>query len=253
MKTTAIVFLGLALGACTIVEPGNVGVKRRLGKQFSDYKEPGFYVYNPFITHILKVPVRTENLEVTLELPSKEGLTIQSEMSILYHLEKEMVPKILEEVGMDYERAVVLTVFRSAAADVCSKFMAKDMHSGERRTIEKQIATRMEEVLKQRGFNIETVLLKSIKLPANLSASIEQKLQAEQDSQRMQFLLDKERQEAERRRIEAEGIKNAQQILAEGLTPEIIQLRSIEAFKELSNSPNSKIIVTDGKTPFLIK
>jgi prohibitin 1 len=238
--------------SCTVVQPGNVGVKRRLGVQNPVIREPGMYTYNPFTTHIIVVPIRTENLEIRADLPSKEGLTIQSDISILYHLDKKMVPVILEEVGKDYENQVVLSVFRSAAADVCAQFMAKDMHSGERSVIEEKIKLRMDELLRARGFIIESVLMKTIRLPEGLSRSIEMRLQAEQDAERMKFLLQRERLEAERRRIEAEGTRDAQKILSEGLSEAIIKLRSIEAFKELANSPNTKIIITDGKAPYLI-
>jgi prohibitin 1 len=250
---TIIVLLAIFLPSCVIIQPGTVGVKRRLGRLSKNIMEPGVHPINPFITATHRVTVRTQNLEVKLDLPSKEGLTIQSEISILYHLDKSHVPNIIETIGMNYERAVVFTVFRSAAADVCSRFMAKDMHSGERAVIEGDIAKRMDEVLRNRGFVIEQVLLKSIKLPEGLARSIEQKLQAEQDAQRMHFLLERERQEAERRKIEAEGTRNAQKILAEGLIKEIIQLRSIEAFLELAKSPNTKVIITDGKAPYLIQ
>jgi regulator of protease activity HflC (stomatin/prohibitin superfamily) len=111
----------------------------------------------------------------------------------------------------------------------------------------------MSEVLAERGFIIEEVLLKSIELPKELSMAIERKLKAEQESMEMEFILQIEKQEAERRRIEAEGNRDAQKILSEGLNEAIIKLRSIEAFRELSKSPNAKIIITDGKTPFLIQ
>ena len=110
----------------------------------------------------------------------------------------------------------------------------------------------MMEQLKDRGFMIETVLLKTIVLPAGLTKAIEDKLEAEQDAQRMQFVLDKERQEAKRRVIEAEGVRDAQKIINEGLTPMLIQFKSIEAFNKLSTSPNSKVIITNGNAPLML-
>jgi regulator of protease activity HflC (stomatin/prohibitin superfamily) len=192
------------------------------------------------------------NQEVRLSLPSKEGLTIESEISILYSIDKNKVPFILEDIGLNYESVLIMNVFRSAAADISAQYMAKDMHSGMRSQIENQILERMDESLKQRGFIIERVLMKSIRLPEELSRAIERKLAAEQEAQQMEYVLDRERKEAERRKIEAEGTREAQKILAEGLVREIIELRSIEAFRELAKSPNAKIIITDGKTPYLI-
>jgi regulator of protease activity HflC (stomatin/prohibitin superfamily) len=126
------------------------------------------------------------------------------------------------------------------------------MHSGMRATIEKEIKIQMENILREQGIIIESVLMKSIQLPDGLSRSIERKLQAEQEAMRMEFVLQQEKLEAERIIIQAEGTRDAQKILSQGLSEQILKLRSIEAFMELSKSPNSKIIITDGKTPFLI-
>lgn len=242
----------LVLASCTVIRQGEVGVKRKFGKLNPDIAEAGLVTYNPFSTRVLKVPIRTVNQEVNLSLPSKEGLTIESQISMLYSIEKSKVPFILEDVGPDYESVFILNVFRSAAADVSSQYLAKDMHSGMRVEIENEIMKKMNESLKPRGFKIERILMKSIKLPEELSRAIERKLAAEQEAQQMEFVLERERREAERRKIEAEGTREAQKILAEGLVREIIELRSIEAFRELANSPNAKIIITDGKTPYLI-
>ncbi|SNS05219.1 Regulator of protease activity HflC, stomatin/prohibitin superfamily [Belliella buryatensis] len=244
--------LAILISSCTVVRQGEVGVKRKFGKLNENIADAGLVGFNPFTTRVIKIPIQTVNQEVKLNLPSKEGLTIESEISILYNIQKNKVPFILEDIGENYERVLIMNVFRSAAADVTAQYMAKDMHSGMRSKIENEIKDRMDESLLERGFVIERVLMKSIKLPLELSRAIERKLQAEQEAQQMQYVLDRERQEAERRRIEAEGTRNAQMILAEGLVREIIELRSIEAFRELANSPNTKIIITDGKTPYLI-
>ena len=126
------------------------------------------------------------------------------------------------------------------------------MHSGKRAEIEAEIKDQMSKLLEGRGFVIESVLLKSITLPSGLYAAIEAKLQAEQQAQQMEFILQRERKEAERKRIEAEGIRDAQRIIKEGITNENIEWRSLEVLKELSSSPNAKLIITNGKTPVLI-
>jgi regulator of protease activity HflC (stomatin/prohibitin superfamily) len=145
-----------------------------------------------------------------------------------------------------------LTTFRSAAANVASKHNAKDMHSGERAIIESEITEQMNVSLRPRGFEIETVLLKSIVLPSTLARAIEMKLAAEQDAQRMQFVLQREQQEAERKVTEAKGIRDSQRIVNEGLTPLLIKYQSLETFRALAASPNAKVIVTDGETPLLL-
>jgi regulator of protease activity HflC (stomatin/prohibitin superfamily) len=187
-----------------------------------------------------------------MDLPTKEGLTIMSDVSILYHVDGQQVPQIVENIGRDYEQVVILPVFRSAAADIAARYYAKDMHTGQRAAIENSIRELMTERLQDRGFTIESVLLKSISLPPGLTRAIEEKLAAEQDSQRMEFVLAKQRQEVERMIIEAEGVRDSQKIINEGLTPMLIQFESIEAFKKLSTSPNSKIIITNGQVPVMI-
>lgn len=251
-KIASLILISILISSCAVIRQGEVGVKSKFGKLNPAILEAGMTGFNPFTTRIIKVPIRTVNQEMQLRLPSKEGLTIDSEISILYSIEKNKVPFILEDVGQNYERVLIMNVFRSAAADITSQYMAKDMHSGMRSEIENKIQDRMHESLRDRGFVVERVLMKSIQLPEELSRAIERKLQAEQEAQQMEFILERERKEAERRRIEAEGTRAAQIILAEGLVREIIELRSIEAFRELANSPNTKIIITDGKAPFLI-
>jgi regulator of protease activity HflC (stomatin/prohibitin superfamily) len=240
------------LSSCAVIRPGEAGVKQRLGEFQDGVKTQGVVFFNPITSKVVKESVQTNNLEMFLSLPSKEGLSVESEISILYRLEALKVPEVLRTIGRDY-RSIITSVFRSASADVCSQFFAKDMHSGKRANIEEAIKTKMGDNLIGKGIVIEAVLMKSIRLPRGLSSSIEQKLQAEQDAMRMVFVLDQAKLEAERKIIESTGERDAQKILSEGLTDEIIKIRSIEAFMKLSNSNNSKVIITDGKAPFLIE
>jgi prohibitin 1 len=242
----------IAFTSCVVVSPGTVGVKNKLGKLSNKVVQPGIVGLNPFITRVITVPTRTVNLEVPLYLPSKEGLNVLAEISILYHIEAKQAPSVIQTVGENYEQVMILSVFRSAAANVCSRYMAKDMHSGQRAEIEMAISNHMDSLLIDRGFVIESVLMKSIKLPPGLYDAIESKLEAEQIAQRMEFELEQERLEAQRKKIEAEGTRDAQKVLAEGLTEEIIKWRSLEVFEKLSNSPNAKLIFTDGSAPMLL-
>ena len=237
----------LVLGSCTVIREGEVGVKRTLGT----YKEKpftnGLKWFNPFTTSIVKVSTQTENLEVGLTIPSKEGLNIQSEVSILYNVIPTDAPGILRTIGPEYERNIILPVFRSAVADVSARFFAKDMHTGERGKIEEDIRSQMDKLLQGKGIEVEAVLLKSIQMPPSLARAIEEKLEAEQNAQRMEFILLQEKQEAERKRIQAEGVRDAQNIISQGLDPMLLQFKAIEAFMELSKSNNAKVIITDGK------
>ncbi len=272
------------LTSCATILQDEVAVKRTLGKLNDDVYHSGLRFYNPFLSKMIRVPINTINLEINVGLPSKEGLTVQSEISILYKIKTSEVQNIIKYTGLNYQSVLILPVFRSASADVCSEFDAKDMHSAKRSQIENKIKERMMQVLDSKGFIIEAVLLKSITLPQGLSRAIEEKLQAEQDAQRMEFLKDRERKEAERKVLQAEGDKNSKIIAAEGqkrileleaegranaikieadanakandmleksLTPQILKFKQIEAFKDLSTSPNTKTIITDGKTPLI--
>ena len=254
MKKTFLnlIVISVIISSCAVVNPGEVGVKQQFGKIKGEVQNQGLVILNPLITELVKVPTRTVNKEVGLNLPSKEGLNVAAEISILYHVKQNKVIDIINDVGINYERTLILSTFRSASADVCAKFYAKDMHSGKRSEIESEIKNQMMEVLEGRGFVIEAILLKSIRLPVGLYSAIEGKLEAEQQAQQMEFVLQRETKEAQRKRIEAEGIRDAQNIIKEGITDANIEWRSLEVLRELSASPNAKIIITDGKTPVLI-
>ncbi len=239
---------GLCLPACAIVKQDEIGVRRTAGKLRNETLDPGLYFVGP-LTRMLRLPISITNLEVKLDLPSQEGLSVSSEISILYRIDPEKAETVLVLAGTDYENSLILSSFRSAAADVCAQFMAKDMHSGARSVIENKIQERMTELLRERGFIIEAVLLKSISLPAGLSRSIEARMSAEQDAMRMQYVLEQERAEAERKMIEATGERDANKILNEQLSENILRMRAIEAFIKLSQSPNTKIIITDPSSP----
>lgn len=270
------------LSSCTTIQQGQVGVKRKKGIIDPVAILEGRTGVNPFNTVVFKIPTRTKNLKLNIPLPSKEGLTVEAEISIIYHLDPMSVPQLLKEVGADFESQLILPVFRSAASDVAARFYAKDLHSGERSVIELEIRDKMNTSLAKRGIILDNVLLKSIELPVGLRRTIEQKLEAEQEAQRMQFVKQQQEADAERRIIEArgeqqvailqaEGEKQAVELNAEGqanatliqaqadakanellresLTEEVLRLRSIEAVNNISKSPNSKLIINPGGTP----
>lgn len=283
---TLLVLAGLALTStgCVRIMQDEVGVRRRFGAVQNEILYPGLRTYNPFSSRVFRLKTRTVNLQIEPDLPSREGLTVRSEMSILYRVDPKQAPDVLRRIGIDYEDSLILPVFRSASADVCASFYAKDMHSASRRRIEEQIQQRMMETLKDRGFVIEAVLLKSVVLPDGLSAAIEDKLQAEQVAQRMEFELQRENAEAQRaviaaeakrktaliaaeaerdaRVIQAEGLRQAEVTRAAGtaaandtigksLNPNVLKFMQVEAFRELARSQNAKVIMTDGKTPVI--
>jgi regulator of protease activity HflC (stomatin/prohibitin superfamily) len=159
---------------------------------------------------------------------------------------------VLARIGPDYENELILPVFRSAVADVTAEFDAKDMHTGKRAEIEAAVQRKMAELLQGRGFVIEAVLLKSVRLPPGLSVAIEDRLRAEQDAQRMVFILERERREAERKQIEAAGIRDSQKTISEGLNPQILRYKAIEALRDLAKSPNAKLVITSDRAPLML-
>lgn len=219
LRTVSILTLAAsltALPACATIKPNQVGVKQTFGRLHDDVKPPGLIVVNPLTTRVIRVPVQTINLNIVEDLPSAEGLTVRSETSVLYSPRSIDVPRLIRETGEFYERDLILPVFRSAAADVCSRFDAKDMHSARRADIELAIHTRMSEVLAPKGIIVEQVLLKSVKLPPRISESIERKLEAEQDALRLGFVAEQQRREMDRQIIQEEGQKEMARIRAEG-------------------------------------
>ncbi|GAB4406335.1 MAG: prohibitin family protein [Bacteroidia bacterium] len=275
--------LGLST-SCVVIRQGEVGVKSKLGRIDQMPLMEGPHPVNPFLATVTRIPTRTVNLEVKVPLPSKEGLTINSEISILYHVKPTAAPLLMADIGMNYEQEIIMPVFRSSVADVSARFLAKDMHSGARAAIEGEISNRMNEILEPRGIVIDNVLMKSIQLPPGLTRAIEEKLEAEQEAQRMEFVKQREQADAQRRIIQAEGERDAQiiaaqaqrrtleihaegqanaikleaeaqaranEMLQQSITPVILRYRAIEAFQQLSTSSNSKLLITNGETPFL--
>ncbi|MEN8965757.1 MAG: prohibitin family protein [Polaribacter sp.] len=254
MKKLTVLFLAVVLfSSCAVVRPGEVGIKQKLGKLSNDVKTQGTVLYNPLTSKVIIESTKTKNIKLILSLPSKEGLSVNSEISILYRLKANKVASVLQNLGQDYE-SVVTSVFRSAVSDVCAQYFAKDMHSGKRAEIELEVKKKMQINLEMQaeGIDLIGVLMKRVQLPRGLANSIERKLQAEQDAMRLKFVIDQEKLEAERKIINAKGERDAQLIIAEGLTPGIIRLKAIEAFKELAKSENAKTIITDGKTPLIV-
>jgi regulator of protease activity HflC (stomatin/prohibitin superfamily) len=254
MKNLGILILVMGIfSSCAVIRPGEVGIKQTLGKLSDKVQTEGTVLYNPITSRVVKESTQTKNIKLVLSLPSKEGLSVNSEISILHRLEGDKVASVLKNLGPNYEN-VITSVFRSAASDVCAKFFAKDMHSGMRANIEKEILEKMKVNLEKQADGIEliAVLMKRIQLPRGLASSVERKLQAEQDAMRMEFVLKQEKLEAERKIINAKGERDAQLIIAEGLTKGIIRIKAIEAFRELAKSQNAKVIITDGKTPLIV-
>jgi regulator of protease activity HflC (stomatin/prohibitin superfamily) len=192
---------------------------------------------------VVKFDARTQELKETMNVPSKEGLTVTLEISLLYSLSFEYANRIYKTVGENYVETILVPQFRSVVRGVTANYDAKALYTAERETLANRIETELSKLVKSRGITLEAAALRQITLPPGLTASIEEKLKADQESQRMQFVLLKESQEAERKRIEAKGIADFQDIVSKGISEQVLKWKGIEATEKLAASPNSKVVI----------
>jgi regulator of protease activity HflC (stomatin/prohibitin superfamily) len=233
----------IALANCiTVIPAGAVGVIDLFGTVPDKTLKAGINLVNP-LARIVKMSIKTQEMKEVMDVPSKEGLTVQLEVSVLYHLNPEMASNVYKTVGKDYESSLLEPQFRSVTRGVTASFEAKALYTSECEHLSKLITTEIVAVTAQRGIVVENAPLRKVTLPSGLSASIEQKLQAEQESQRMQFVLTKEKQEADRKRIEAQGISDFQTIVQQGISEQLLRWKGIEATERIAQSQNAKVII----------
>lgn len=187
--------------------------------------------------------IQTQELKETMEVPSKEGLTMILEVSVLFHLQAEKAADVYRTVGVNYVEVLLEPQFRSVARGVTASYEAKALYTSEREQLAGEIAEALRHQVEPRGVGVEATPLRKIGLPQRLAQAIEEKLSAEQESQRMQFVLMKETQEAERKRIEAQGISDFQRIVSQGISDQLLRWKGIEATMEIAKSANSKVVV----------
>lgn len=237
------VFLLLFLSkAVVIVAAGHVGVKDLFGKVSDNSLVSGFHVVNPLLK-IYPMSVQTNVITETSAVPSKEGMSVGLDISLLYSLMPQRAPEVYKTLGLRYDEKVVVPQLRSVVRGVTAGYEAKALYTAQRKEIENQIYEQLAPVLEKRGIRAEQVLLRSVTLPTILSTAIDKKLEAEQQAEQMQFVLQREQQEAERKKIEGDGIAAFSQRASAGLTPAFLQWKGIEATKDLAKSENSKVIV----------
>ncbi len=232
----------LLFSSVTRVNTGHVGVLTLFGRVTSETLGEGIHLINPLKTNN-EMSIQTQTLKESASVPSSEGLMMALDTSLIYHLNPERAAEVFQKIGSDYENVVVEPTLRSAIRESTASHTANALYTGEREMVAKQILDQITEALKKRGITVENVLLRDIQLPATLKASIEAKQQAEQEALAMNFRLQKETQEAQRKRIEAAGVRDFQQIVAQGITPSLLEWKGIEATENLSKSPNTKIVV----------
>jgi prohibitin 1 len=226
----------------TIIPAGHVGVIDFFGSVSDNTLYPGVNIVNP-MANVIKFDARTQEIREVMNVPSKEGLSVELEISLLYSLSFENANKIYKTVGENYVEKILIPQFRSVVRGVTASYDAKALYTEEREILSKRIEIDLAKLVQPRGITLEAAPLRQIILPPGLTGAIEEKLKAEQESQRMQFILQRETQEAERKRIEAKGIADFQDIVSKGISDQLLKWKGIEATEKLANSNNSKIVI----------
>ena len=280
MIALAIALVVSMLQSCTIVRPGEVGFKQSLGKLKTKPLTEGLKLHGLFTAKIIKMNTRITDYSSTLHLPSKDGLEIAAEVTLLYHIKPESARDVYIKVGRDYEKKLVVVNFNAIAREVFVKFYARDLIA-QKDSLEQDLSSHLTAILPSYGITIDQIIVRDITLPMEIVQAIKNKVTAEQtalqsaidiERQRKElafslekqkkefdleiekqrtaadFSIDKQKKEAERTLIEAEAIKKANDIISQSLTDKILKLKSIDITKGLLTSPNAKLIITDGKT-----
>ncbi len=237
-----VLILLLAGNPVAVIPAGHVGVKDFFGRVSSDVLSPGVRVVFPF-TRVVKMSIKTQEVKETAEVPSKEGLMMDLEGSLLYRLDPQKADDVYRTIGRDYAEIAVAPQIRSAIREITASYEAKVLYSAERERISRETLELFRKLAGDRGIVAEAVLLRKIGLPDIVANAIQEKLRREQEAEQMKFVLQKEQQEAERKRIEAQGIADFQRIVAAGISPQLLEWKGIEATEKLATSQNSKVVV----------
>ena len=267
LKVVGAVFaiLGLTSSAVVQVDAGEVGVQSVFGKVQPTTLNSGLNFVNP-LAKVVVFDAKTQNYTMSsvhdegdkagddaIRVLTADGLEVVVDLTVLFRILPTEAPRVLREIGEDYKDKVVRPITRTMIRDNAVYYDAVALYSLKRNEFQQRIYSDIEKNFKKRGLVLEQLLIRNINLPTSVKTTIESKINAEQDAQKMQFVLQKEKQEAERKRVEAQGIADYQKILSTGLSDKQLQYESIIAQKELAKSPNAKIIIMGGKnTPIIL-
>ncbi len=258
---------GLVTSAVRIINPGHVGVKILFGKVESGFLPEGMNFVNPLID-VEEMRIRTQNYTMSataaegqiegddaVRVLSKDGLEVVIDLTVLYRVNPAKAASLFQNVGLNYEAIVIRPLARTRIRESAAQYEAVDLYSNKRKEFEAALTDSISKDFSDYGLILESIRVRNINLPASVKESIERKNTAYQEAQRMKYVLEKERSEAERKRVEAKGKADAQKIVDSTLTNRILQFEMIQVQKELVSSPNAKVIVLgEGKSapPFII-
>jgi regulator of protease activity HflC (stomatin/prohibitin superfamily) len=250
-----VMIIGVSLSCFIQIDAGQVGVKKLFGKVQPDVLESGLHFINP-LYEVEKLDIKTQNYTMSgihdegqkqgddaIRVLTADGLEVTIDLTVLYRMVPADAPRLVRETGVDYEYKIVRPITRTRIRDNAVYYEAVALYSSKRDEFQSRIFNGIENDFKKRGLLLENLLVRNITLPAAVKSTIEQKIQAEQEAQKMQFVLQKEKQEADRKRIEAQGIADYQHIISESLTDKQLQYEQIKAYKEMALSQNAKVIV----------
>lgn len=260
-----IMVIGVVMSCIIQIEAGQIGVKKLFGEVQNEVLGSGLHFINPLMD-VEQMDIKTQNYTMSgvhdegaksaddaMRVLTADGLEVTIDLTVLYKVLPSDAPKIVREIGLDYTDKIVRPLTRTKLRDNAVYYDAVSLYSSKRDEFQQRIFKTIEADFKNRGLVLEQLLVRNITLPQSVKTTIEQKISAEQEAQKMQFVLQKERQEAERKRVEAQGIADYQRIISEGLTERQLQYESIKAQLELSKSQNAKVIIMGkGNTPVIL-
>ena len=259
----ALILIGVSISSVIQIEPGEVGVQKLFGKVNNNVLESGLNAVNPLV-EVVKFDIKTQNYTMSathdegdkegddaIRVLTADGLEVVIDLTVLYKVIPNEAPRILKEIGADYRNTIVRPICRTKIRDNAVYYDAVALYSTKRDEFQQRIYQTIEKDFKGRGLLLEQLLIRNITLPASVKTTIESKINAEQDAQKMTFVLQKERQEAERKRVEAQGIADYQKIMSTGLSDKQLQYEMIKA---IATSPNAKLIIMGGgkNTPLIL-
>jgi len=258
------IIIGILTSCIVQIDAGQIGVKSLFGKVQNDVLNSGLHFINPLMD-VKSLEVRTQNYTMSgvkdegdkegddaIRVLTSDGLEVIIDLTVLYRVQANEAPRLVRQTGLDFKDKIVRPVTRTKIRDNAVYYTAIDLYSNKRDEFQTRIYKTIEDNFKRRGLELEQLLVRNITLPNKVKAAIEEKINAEQEAQKMLFVLQKEKQEAERKRIEAQGIADYQRIINTGLTSNQLQYEQIQALKEMALSQNSKVIIMGSKTPVII-
>jgi regulator of protease activity HflC (stomatin/prohibitin superfamily) len=264
MVAVGFILLGVITSSFVQIDAGYVGVTKLFGKVQPVVLNSGLHFINP-LYEVERLDVRTQNYTMSgindeghksgddaIRVLTADGLEVTIDLSVLFHLMPSEAPRLIRETGVDYQDKIVRPVSRTRIRDNAVYYEAVALYSTKRDEFQARIFKTIDEEFKKRGLLLENLLVRNITLPTAVKGSIEQKIQAEQDAQKMQFVLQKEKQEADRKRVEAQGIADYQHIISESLTDKQLQYEQIKATIEIAKSQNAKVIIMGKGTPVIL-